>query len=544
MCQCAACCCTQVACCCGSVACSLCCACCPSINESTSTRIMYTLFYILGTLIAVLMLTPQIQEELVENMPYFNETCMFLNAGPNCRRLVGYMAVYRIGFAMTAFYLIFMVITFGVATSKSCRAGIHNGFWCFKLLIFIGIIIGSFFIKNNKIISLVWMYVGMVGGFIFIVLQLLLLVDFAHTWNGKWLGKTKGVKGNRCWHGVVITVALVFFTIAIVGIAFLFVNFTHPNPRFCVKNKIFIGVNAGLCLLMSLLSITPCVMKSNPNSGLLQSSIISVYVIYLTWSAMTSEPPEIVPHDDSYHRDVPTKIASEGKPLPSTPLPSPAGVMAEEKTNHTEVLCRPPSFSFLRFDDTDRADMVAAYVGLFITLIMAIYASLSTSHESHRLGVVPSEPHDWCTCCAAQESDEVDGENYPNLMRNEKGGVVYSYSFFHLMFSLASLYIMMQLTNWYMPEDADINSFGFNWSSVWVKMASSWTCVIIYVWTMFLPKCIPGRDFSMIYYKEPQEEEARDEETPMNERSRRSKGKGQKGKAKKGKKGRASETVV
>ena len=36
-----------------------------------------------------------------------------------------------------------------------------------------------------------------------------------------------------------------------------------------------------------------------------------------------------------------------------------------------------------------------------------------------------------------------------SLLRDEQWGVTYSYTFFHIIFILATLHIMMQLTNWY-----------------------------------------------------------------------------------------------
>ena len=52
-----------------------------------------------------------------------------------------------------------------------------------------------------------WMYIGLLGGFLFIIIQLILLVDFAHCWAERWVdgyeesGSRSYHVGERVWQG-------------------------------------------------------------------------------------------------------------------------------------------------------------------------------------------------------------------------------------------------------------------------------------------------------------------------------------------------------
>lgn len=103
----------------------------------------------------------------------------------------------------------------------------------------------------------------------------------------------------------------------------------------------------------------------------------------------------------------------------------------------------------------------------------------------------------------------------PSALEEFERPVGYSYSFFHLIFALASMYLAMLMTGWSSSsgecaplvllagergvrghpsntgEDKDLIDVG--WASVWVKIGTQWATALLYVWTLVAPLIFPDR---------------------------------------------------
>ncbi|KAM6147658.1 serine incorporator 3 [Erethizon dorsatum] len=459
-----------VPCLCGSASCLLC-GCCPKKN-STVTRVIYAMILLLGTAVSAIMLTESMETEL-KKIPGFCEggfkiEVADLKADKDCDVVVGYKAVYRINFALAIFFFAFFLLMLKVKTSKDPRAAVHNGFWFFKIAAIVGIMVGSFYIPEGPFTSVLFV-VGLVGAAFFILIQLVLLVDLAHSWNEAWVNRME--EGNpRVWYAALLSVTSFFYILSIVCVGLLYTYYTKPDG--CAENKFFISINMILCIVVSVISIHPNVQEHQPRSGLLQSSIITLYTQYLTWSAMTNEP------DHSCNPSLLSVIAHI-----AAPTVAPANTTAVVPTS------APPSENG-RFLYAENA------LGVFVFAICLLYSSIRTSSNSQvkKLTLSGSDSVILGDTAASGGGDEEDGQPR-RAVDNEKEGVQYSYSICHLMFSLASLYIMMTLTNWYSP-DAKFQTVSSRWPAVWVKISSSWVCLLLYVWTLVAPLVLTSRDFS------------------------------------------------
>jgi len=418
-----------------------------------------------GTIVACIMLNPSIGDQLAKIPLLCGDKTVggiqVVDRLVDCSSIVGYVAVYRVCFALAMFFFVFMILMINVKTSKDPRSAIQNGFWFFKILALIGIVIGAFFIKGEagSQFSTAWMVIGMIGGFLFILIQLVLLVDFAHSWNERWVGKYEETQ-SKVWFAGLLGFTIFFYLISLTLVILFYLYYAHSGE--CGLHKFFISFNLILCVIVSVIAILPQVQEANPRSGLLQSALITLYTMYLTWSAMTNNPNHTC--NPSF-----TDILNGGGGM--VPL------------NGTTT-AGPSNWDAMGFD-------WKSVVSLIIFLVCVLYASIRNSslNSLEKLSISSKD-----AIILSDNDGSGDVERDGKVYDDESEGVAYSYSLFHFMFFLASLYIMMTLTHWYKPS-SDFKSLYANEPAMWVKISSSWVCILIYAWTLVAPLILSNRDF-------------------------------------------------
>lgn len=447
----------SLACCFGQAACSLCCACCPSSKSSTATRISYAGVLLIGTVIACILLAPGLQTSLAK-IPYLcadvptGVGVNIADAQYDCSKLVGFEAVYRVCFSMTMFFAFFSLIMIKVDSSKDPRAAVQNGFWFFKMLLIVGICVGAFFIPNGSFTT-AWMVIGMIGAFIFILIQLILIVDFAHTWNESWVANAEESE-SRGWACGLFFFTIFFYLVSLVLVVLYYVYYTTGGDESsCSIPKFFISFNLILCILISVISVLPALREANPGIGLLQSSVITAYTMFLTWSALTN-------NED--------KACNPSLLQIFAPNSTAANNEAESKGT---------------FDTT-------SLIGLGVFFVCVLYSSLRTGSQFGKMTGTDSQENAILSDSGSGDKDAEGQKTYDN----EEDGVAYSYSFLHFMFALASLYVMMTLTSWYKPSSS-LENWQTSQAAMWVKISSSWVCILIYFWTLVAPAVLADREW-------------------------------------------------
>ncbi|KAJ9123288.1 hypothetical protein QFC22_001486 [Naganishia vaughanmartiniae] len=360
--------------------------------------------------------------------------------------------------------------------------------WGPKILLYLVLCFLSFLIPNG-FFMFYGTYIAPIGSFLFILIGLVLLVDFAHSWSEMCLDRWETSESNL-WQFVLVGSTFGMYIAAIALTVILYVFFAGSG---CGLNTFFITFNLVLSLLATLLSISPPIQEVNPKSGLAQASMVTAYCTYLTASAVANHNDEGHGVCNPIHRDgtktttvllgalftflaiaySTSRAATQSKALvgkksTTGAIALPTGEdeeeshAAEENTGHVRLVTNQPKAR----KDQMRYDAIKAAVDA---------GSLPAS--------VLDEP----------ESDDEDEQPVGEDRDDERMGTKYNYSWFHIIFIMAAMYVSGLLTDWRIVSTSPTTSgtnddqdvyIGRSEAAMWMRVVSSWVCIGIYAWSL------------------------------------------------------------
>ncbi|KAJ2830368.1 Membrane protein tms1 [Coemansia furcata] len=385
----------------------------------------------------------------------------------------GTLAVHRMCFSLSLWHVILGALTMGVVDSRHPRAKLQNGFWLPKFVAWILLAALSFAIPNG-FFEFYSKYVAMAGAAVFLLIQLVLLVDFAYNLAEGCIERWEDTE-QPFWRNLLISGTVAVYC-AYAGMTIIDYVFFAADG--CGRNQFFITLNMLACIAVSAVAVHPRVQEANLKSGLAQAGMVSAYATYLVTSALAGSPP--------------------GKPENGEPVCNPWASMAGA-----------------------RATM--AVVGAFFTIGAICYSTTNAAVKGNMLIRSNSE---YEALAGDEPSGRMTGQDSAQLRENvlrdavasgalplsalndyqgdsgsdsddERSGVQYNYTYFHVIFCLAAMYVAMLLTNWNSISSEDrVIIIGRSQTAVWVKIVTSWLCLLMYSWSMVAPIVLPDREWS------------------------------------------------
>ncbi|MCJ1309307.1 hypothetical protein MMC25_002966 [Agyrium rufum] len=454
--------------CCGAASCSALCSACGKFQSSMATRIAYAFFLLVNSLISWLMLTPWALKKLEHlTLDYMAITC----EGKQC---YGYIAVQRINFALFIFHFFLSILLLGVKSSKDTRAGLQNGFWGPKIIVWLILIVLTFLIPET--FFQVWgQYFAFIGAMMFILLGLILLVDLAHTYAEYCLERIESTD-SRGWRFLLIGSTLSMYTASFAMTIIMYIFFAASG---CAMNQAAITINLIILLLVSFISVHPVVQDSNPKAGLAQSAMVAIYCTYLTLSAVSMEPDDKQCNPLIRARGTRTATVVLGAIVTmltiayTTTRAATQGIALGTSAGHT--------YSKLGSDDYEH--------GL-------VDQQPRSSRREMRAEALRAAVEAGSLPANALDDDDDDDSSVSggDGKDDERHGTQYNYALFHIIFLLATCWVATLLSqNLEANDTKDFAPVGRSYWASWVKIGSAWVCYLIYGWSLVAPAVLPDR---------------------------------------------------
>ncbi|KOM57781.1 hypothetical protein LR48_Vigan11g081400 [Vigna angularis] len=196
------------------------------------------------------------------------------NGGKDCLDAEG---VLRVSLGCFIFFIVMFLSTARTSKLNDVRDTWHSGWWSVKIALWVVMTIIPFLLPSEFI--QIYGEVAHFGAGVFLLIQLISIISFI-TWLNECCESEKFAA--RCRIHVMLF-ATTAYVVCLVGIILMYIWYA-PKPS-CLLNIFFISWTLVLLQLMTSVSLHPKV-----DAGILTPGLMGLYVVFLCWCAIRSEP--------------------------------------------------------------------------------------------------------------------------------------------------------------------------------------------------------------------------------------------------------------
>lgn len=293
-----------------------------------------------------------------------------------------------------------------------------------------------------------------VASFFFLVVQILLLIDFGYRCN-EWLVEMdeKSESEHPCWNWkmaiIAAAVGLYSGSIAmwvVVSNSFGKLQPSHTPDGSCAPQQVVISFTIILTIALSIVSCT----KIAPHGTLLTSAVVTIYASYLCYSALASHP---------------------------------------------DANCNP----WAGRTDGSVTDLLVGFLVFAVSM-----ASTAWSLTGSKDAIIGKSSGSDLTAALETGTNPSDATPSPTDDEEEVGRE--SWWYYHLMMVVCTFYMAMLLTDWSdqsvdgapSGSSGSLGAHSVSLTNFWVKICSQWVCLSMYAWTLLAPYLLRNvRDFGV-----------------------------------------------
>lgn len=348
---------------------------------------------------------------------------------------------------------------------------LHGGLWLPKAALLLVLTLGVFWLAPDSEVH-VFVPVARLLGSVFLVLQMVILVDFAYEWSESWASTS-----DDRWFLVLLILTTAFYGCSITLHALSLKWFNPPTAEQPCRLNLAL---TSLSLIFTVGLIPLCLLPSAREGALFPSSIVSMYAAATLYAALSSEP--------SSSTCIPHWLVPQNHPLAES-----------DDVEHTK---RPGGV----------LSALVTYGNLVFTCLCVLY-SVSKAGTSGVLGGAASADDDG-SFGTGEETEELlprshsaggatsntDEETAAQVGTSaeeaeRESSLDYSPSLFHGVFACAFAYIAMILTDWG-TSSLDEGQLSVGWSSFAVKAMATFVVIGLHAWSIVAPAIFPNREFA------------------------------------------------